>query len=83
MLTTPTIHVKLFATLLRYRPDLRHGQPVSLTLEPGETLGQAVQRLGLPTEAVRHVFLNGHRAALDAVPQDGDEVAIFPPIAGG
>ncbi len=83
MLTTPTIHVKLFATLLRYRPDLRHGQPVPLPLEPGETLAGVVARLSLPPDAVRHVFLNGRRAALDAVPQDGDEVAIFPPIAGG
>jgi molybdopterin converting factor small subunit len=83
MLTTPTIQVKLFATLLRYRPDLRHGQAVPLALEPGETLAGVTARLGLPADAVRHVFLNGRRAALDTVPQDGDEVAIFPPIAGG
>jgi molybdopterin converting factor small subunit len=83
MLTTPTIHVKLFATLLRYRPDLRHGQAVLLALEPGETLAGVTARLGLPADSVRHVFLNGRRAALDTMPQDGDEVAIFPPIAGG
>jgi molybdopterin converting factor small subunit len=83
MLSAPTIHVKLFATLLRYRPDLRHGQAVPLPLQPGDTLGSAVQRLGLPADAIRHVFLNGRRAALDTVPEDGDEVAIFPPIAGG
>jgi molybdopterin converting factor small subunit len=83
MLTTPTIHIKLFATLLRYRPDLRHGQAVPLTLEPRETPAEVVARLGLPADGVRHVFLNGRRAALDTVPQDGDEVAIFPPIAGG
>jgi molybdopterin converting factor small subunit len=83
MFSTPTIHVKLFATLLRYRPDLRHGQAVPLPLQAGETLGNAIERLGLPAEAVRHVFLNGRRAALDTVPHDGDEVAIFPPIAGG
>ena len=78
-----TIHVKLFATLLRYRPDLRHGQPVALAVPPGEDLGATVARLGLPPDVVRHVFVNGQRRALDYVPQDGDEVAIFPPIAGG
>ena len=49
----------------------------------GETLAGVTARLGLPDEAMRHVFVNGRRAALDTVPQAGDEVAIFPPIAGG
>jgi len=78
-----TIRVKLYAALLRYRPDLRHGQEIALAVPPGATLGAAVAQLGLPAELVRHVFRNGSQARLDDVPLDGDEVAIFPPIAGG
>ena len=78
-----SIRVKLFATLLRYRPDLRHGRAVELPLSEGADLRLLLADLRLPEEAVRHVFVNGKRAALDYQPLDGDEVAIFPPIAGG
>ena len=77
------IQVKLFATLARYRPDTRHGQAFPLPLAAGQDLRSLVAPLGLPDAAVRHVFVNGRRATLDYVPQPGDEVAIFPPIAGG
>ncbi len=77
------IQVKLFATLARYRPGTQHGQPFALPWVAGQALREAVAPLGLPAEAVRHIFVNGRRASLDAVPQPGDEVAIFPPIAGG
>jgi dUTP pyrophosphatase len=49
----------------------------------GQDLRAAVADLGLPDEAIRHVFVNGRRVALDYVPRPGDEVAIFPPLAGG
>jgi sulfur-carrier protein len=77
------IQVKLFATLARYRPGAQHGQPFALPLVEGQDLRAAVAPLGLPDEAVRHVFVNGRRVALDYVPRPGDEVAIFPPLAGG
>jgi hypothetical protein len=77
------IQVKLFATLAHYRPDTQHGRPFALPIVEGQALREAVAPLGLPDEAVRHVFVNGCRAGLDYIPRPGDEVAIFPPIAGG
>jgi len=77
------IQVKLFATLARYRPATLHGQAFPLPIAEGQDLASVVAPLGLPASAVRHIFVNGRRAALDYVPRPGDEVAIFPPLAGG
>jgi molybdopterin converting factor small subunit len=78
-----TVHVKLFATLVRDRPGWRHGQAVAVPVPPGDDLGRVLARLDLPPDLVHHVFVNGRRRSLDYVPQDGDELAVFPPIAGG
>ena len=78
-----TVHIKLFATLLRYQPDQRHGQSFDLPLDAATDLRGLINNLALPEEHVKHVFVNGKRAAFDYRPHDGDEVAIFPPIAGG
>lgn len=77
------IRVKLFATLARYWPEAGHGRPFTLPLVAGQDVRSLVAPLGLPAEAVRHVFVNGRRASLEYVLQDGDEIAIFPPLAGG
>ena len=78
-----TVHVKLFATLVRARPGWRHGQAMAVAVAPGADLGHLLAHLDLTPDQVRHVFVNGQRRPLDYIPQDGDELAIFPPIAGG
>jgi molybdopterin converting factor small subunit len=77
------VQVKLFATLARYGPAAQHGRSFALPLAEGQDVRAVVAPLGLPDAAVRHIFVNGRRVALDYRPQPGDEVAIFPPLAGG
>ncbi len=77
------VHVKLFATLRRYRPDLGLGEALPVELPDGATVGDLVRELGLPEEEVRIVFVNGLFRDLDHVLADGDEVGIFPPVGGG
>jgi hypothetical protein len=77
------VQVKLFATLARYGPAAQHGRAFPLPLAEGQDVRGVVAPLGLPDAAVRHVFVNGRRVTPDFQPQPGDEVAIFPPLAGG
>jgi len=77
------IQVKLFATLAHYQPGIPYGHPFPLPLAEGQDLRRAVAPLGLPEHAIQHIFVNGQRATLDYLPRPGDEIAIFPPLAGG
>ncbi|MFQ6016254.1 MAG: MoaD/ThiS family protein [Anaerolineae bacterium] len=78
------IEVKLYATLRKYRPDLKQGEALSLSLPEGTTLEQLFkQELGIPSEEVRTTFVNGKAREDSYVLADGDQVGVFPPVAGG
>ena len=55
------VDVHLYGTLRRYAVDSRPDQEsvVRLDSRPGETVGTALERLGIPADEVCHVFLNG------------------------
>jgi molybdopterin converting factor small subunit len=42
-----------------------------------------VERLGIPLEKARLVFVNGKKADLETVLHGGERVGIFPPVGGG
>ncbi len=77
------IKVKLFATLRRYYPELGVGEGMEIELPDGATVGQLVNRLGLPADHVRVVFINGIARDESYILSDGDEVGMFPPVGGG
>jgi molybdopterin converting factor small subunit len=78
-----TVHVKLFATLRRHRPDLGIGEAFPVELPPGSTVGDLIRHLDLPDDQVKIVFVNAHFRESDHVLSDGDELGIFPPVGGG
>jgi molybdopterin synthase sulfur carrier subunit len=78
-----TVHVKLFATLRRFRPGLELGEAFPVELPDGATVGGLVQELGLPEDEVRIIFVNALFRDKEHVLVDGDEVGIFPPVGGG
>jgi molybdopterin converting factor small subunit len=60
------------------------GKPsVELEIEPDESIGEVLQRLGVPREQTRIVLVNGRHAALADPLQGGEHVAVFPAIGGG
>lgn len=73
------IKIKCYATLAGFQPENGDEFPI----DPGETVGQVVARLGMDTEEVRVCFVNNRLAVLEHVLQDGDKVAFFPAVGGG
>ena len=55
------VEVRLYGSLRRYAPDSRPNRESVVCLEPqlGETVGTALERLGILPAEVYHVFLNG------------------------
>ena len=78
---TLTVHVKLFATLRRYCPDLGLGEALPVQIVPGTTAGQVARQLKLP--GVKLIFVNGVAQKEGLVLSDNDEIAFVPPIGGG
>ncbi|MHB1125124.1 MAG: sulfur carrier protein ThiS [Ramlibacter sp.] len=82
------ITFKLFAMLTDYLPaPARAGNVMELEVPPGATIAQVVEQFALPPKLVHLVLVNGSYVAPEArrthVLQEGDTLAIWPPIAGG
>ena len=81
------ITFKLFAGLTDYLPSERKYNAIELEIAPVTAIGDLVNRFNLPEKQVHLVLVNGvyiepamrNSHAL----QDGDVVAIWPPVAGG
>lgn len=81
------ITFKLFATLTDYLPADRRYNAVELELDPATTIGDLVTRFQLPVKLVHLVLVNGvyvdPAARASRTLEDGDVLAIWPPVAGG
>ncbi len=82
------IALKLFAGLGRYLPaEARATNRLPLDLPEGTTVLQAILQQGVPPERCSLVLVNGAFVAVHAraerILQDGDVLAIWPPVAGG
>jgi molybdopterin synthase sulfur carrier subunit len=80
---TMRVRVKLFVTLSRYFGDVTAGTPFEIEAPDGATLADLVNQLKLPREEVNVVFVNGRSRSMDWVLGPGDEIGIFPLVAGG
>lgn len=78
------IHVKLYASLRRYRPDVALGQAFTCRVPKGTTVGQLLSdELRLPPEEVAITLVNGFQTDRLQPLSPGDKVVVFPPVAGG
>lgn len=75
---TMKVTVKLFATLRQRRFDID-----TLDLPPGTTVGDVIQKLGIPEKEVTLIFINGRHGELSSELRDGDTLGMFPPVGGG
>jgi molybdopterin converting factor small subunit len=73
-----TITIKLFASLREGRFDA-----AALSFPPGAVVREAIASLGIPATAAKIVLVNARHAEAEQVLNEGDVLAIFPPIGGG
>ena len=87
-ITGMQITFKLFASLGDYLPaSVRPGNEMPLTVAEGASIAQVIEPFALPPKLVHLVLVNGKyiepaQRATHAL-QEGDVLAIWPPIAGG
>lgn len=72
------IHVSCFATLSGYAPP-----GGDLEVEQGATPADILDRLSIPREEVKIVFVNGQNSGKVVELKENDRVGIFPAIGGG
>jgi sulfur-carrier protein len=82
------ITLKLFASLTDYLPAVdRSSNITTLDIAPDNSILQIIEPFGLPPRLVHLVLINGTYVAPDQrgvrTLQEGDVLAIWPPIAGG
>ena len=72
------VRVKLFASLRQFGPDEETRE-----FNDGTTIDQVVDILNIPRTIRLLKIVNGEHRPADHVLLDGDDLALFPPIAGG
>jgi molybdopterin converting factor small subunit len=81
------IEFKLFATLSEYLPAGAQGHSVVVDIPDGTTIHAVIDRFHVPREKAYLVVCNGvyvHFSERDTFElQEGDALALWPPIAGG
>ena len=77
------VKIKLFANLREYHPDEDDKKSYTLNMEEGSTLKDLYKKLEIPEDEVKMTFINNLKQPIDYKLQEGDVIAIFPPIAGG
>ncbi len=80
------VDVKLYGMLRAKRPAEAAGaphHPFALTLPIGATAVQVAAALGIEDGMVAVVAINNESAEQDTTLQDGDQISLFPPSAGG
>ncbi len=81
------ITLKLYATLSDYLPAHKTGNKAEVELAEGTTVQAALDSFSLPPKLTHLVLVDGHFIAVDARPgrilQEGETLAVWPPVAGG
>lgn len=81
------VTVKLYATLSDYLPSASKNNRVELVAAEGACVQEVLQQFSLPVKLTHLVLVNGVFIPPEARPttalQEGDVLAVWPPIAGG
>jgi molybdopterin synthase sulfur carrier subunit len=67
----------------QYLPDSAEGNRAHIDVPPGASVGDVVDALGAPRSLVFSLLVDGVQADLDHTVDDGAEITLMPPFAGG
>ena len=74
------VTVRVFATLRRYVDD---AESVDVGLGQHETIADVLDRLGIPIDQTRIIFVDGRRSEPGQELSGGESLSVFPAIGGG
>lgn len=77
------LEVNLYATLRDFVPNYPARHPLVMIVRDGTTISDLLDILKIPPDLTKLIYVNGRYEKVDYVLKDGDQVGIFPPIAGG
>lgn len=77
------VELCFYASFAARLPADRDGNSCLMEIDEGATVRQLLEKVGLPEDLPKLMFLNGLHAKYDDVLKQGDRLAVFPPIAGG
>lgn len=77
------IEVNLYATLKKYMKNETGGKPLVLEISEDINVKDMIQKLKVPADSVKLIFINGVHAKRDTILKDGDRLGLFPPVGGG
>lgn len=77
------LQITLYATLRKYHPEDDGSESFTLEVKDCFTIEDLLEELSIPREESKQIFVNNRRQDMEYLLQEGDRVAIFPPIAGG
>ncbi len=73
------IDLNLFVTLSKYLPENND----CFEIPENTTVEKLMNDLGVPTDVVKLIFINGHREEITYQLKNEDRVGVFPPVGGG
>lgn len=77
------VTVTLYATLTKYHPEGKGSADFNVDLPSGSTVKDLYDQLGIGEGEAKQVFIKHKSRPEDYTLEEGERVAIFPPVAGG
>ena len=77
------VTVKLFATLRKYLPSGADESGLAVQLPDGATVADLIERLRIPPDHAGIIVSDDEHLEKTTVLTEGQEVNVFPPLAGG
>jgi len=78
-----SVRVKLHAILWKFLPPGSEDNTAVLEVPDGSTVADVITRLGIPPTNARMLLSGDDYLELETPLRDGQELSIFPPLAGG